>query len=106
LNQEKDWSKRKGGKKEIRERKEKRLSFFLILVLLGGIGGGVLGEILKVTLPEGKFREVITQGWEVYLKPVEINLAILSINFGFGLKITLLSLVFMFLAGWLYFKAR
>ncbi len=93
--------------KEPKERgREKRISFFLVMVLLGGIGGGVLSEILSFSLKEGTLANLLTRGWELYLKPVEINLAVINLTFGIGVKFTLISLIFMFLAGWLYFRAR
>ncbi|GEM_PF-3592718 len=92
--------------KNLKEAGKKRVGFFVSIVLLFGIGGGVISEILEMVMEEGKFRDILTHGIELYMKPVEINLAVINLTFGLGIKFTLLSVLFMFLGGWLYYKAR
>ena len=92
--------------KSLKETTKKKVSFFIVIVILFGIGGGIISEILKMVMEEGKFRDLLTHGLELYMKPVEINLAVINLTFGLGIKFTIISLFFMFLGGWLYFKAK
>ncbi|MCD6219542.1 DUF4321 domain-containing protein [Candidatus Calescamantes bacterium] len=92
--------------KNLKETAKKKVSFFIAIVILFGIGGGVISEILEMVMGEGKFRDILTHSLELYMKPVEINLAVINLTFGLGIKFTIISLFFMFLGGWLYFKAK
>ncbi|NOZ63561.1 MAG: DUF4321 domain-containing protein [Caldiserica bacterium] len=92
--------------KNLKESGKKRVAFFISIVLLFGIGGGVISEILEMVMEEGRFRDILTHGVELYMKPVEINLSVINLTFGLGIKFTLLSILFMFLGGWLYYKAK
>ena len=92
--------------KSLKETTKKKVSFFIVIVILFGIGGGIISEILEMVMGEGKLRDLLTHGLELYMKPVEINLAVINLTFGLGIKFTIISLFFMFLGGWLYFKAK
>lgn len=80
--------------------------FFSPLCSFSELGGGVISEILEMVMEEGKFRDILTHGVELYMKPVEINLSVINLTFGLGIKFTILSILFMFLGGWLYYKAK
>ena len=94
------------NKKENLEHNKKRVSFFLTIVILFGIAGGVISEILGMVMEGGKLKSILTHGIELSIKPFEVNLAVLNFTFGIGIKFTLITLIFMFLGGFLYLKAR
>ena len=82
----------------------KGVIFFIAVIILGALLGGVLGEILGLIIRGGMFHKILVTGLSPSLRPVTFDLAVLSITFGIGIKMNLLS-VFGILGGiWLYYK--
>ena len=75
----------------------------IMFILVGGLVGGVLGEILRVLTPPGTvqniFAKAITPGLD---PPLSIDLVMLKLTFGFILKMNLLTLLGIFLGLYLY----
>jgi len=66
----------------------------LVFMLVGGLLGGVLSEILLFLSPTGVLREVFLRSFHIGLIPaVTLDLHIISVTVGFGFKINLLSIV-------------
>jgi len=76
----------------------------LIFLLIGGLMGGILGEILQIMAPKGGtiqafFTTALTPGIS---PPLTIDLILLKVTVGFSVKISLLSILGMFLGFYLY----
>ena len=62
-----------------------------ILVLLGGIAGSFIGEVLKRQVPLlAVFGETFSVG---FTKPIYLDLHILELTFGFSFDINLMSII-------------
>lgn len=62
------------------------------VLLLGAMIGSLVGEILKLGLPEGVVKEVLLRSIELALGPFAIDLLMFSMTIGLTLKINLVSL--------------
>ena len=82
----------------------KGVGFFIAVIILGALLGGVLGEILGLLVRDGFFHKILVQGITPTLRPVTIDLAVLHLTFGIGIKLTLLSFLGIVLGIWLYYK--
>ena len=75
----------------------------LLFILFGGLLGGILGEILRVMAPGGSvqniFSTAVTPG---LMPPLSIDLVLITLTFGFSLKMNLLTFIGMFLGIYLY----
>lgn len=75
----------------------------LVCVLIGGMFGGLLGEILLAVFPPGAIQNVFSQAVRPGLSPpVTIDLWLLTLTFGFTLKINLLAFFGMLLGVIIY----
>ncbi|MBN2171085.1 MAG: DUF4321 domain-containing protein [Candidatus Krumholzibacteriota bacterium] len=75
-------------------RKSFRAIFFTIL--LGIAVGTIVGDILGMVLPEGIPRDVITYAKSFELAPITLNLLVLSVTFGIGIKFNLMAILGIF----------
>ena len=74
-----------------------------MFVLIGGLLGGVLGEILRVMAPHGTIQTFFTTNFNPGINPpFTIDLILLKLTMGFELKINLLSFLGMALGIYLY----
>ncbi|MCF7885932.1 MAG: DUF4321 domain-containing protein [Candidatus Marinimicrobia bacterium] len=71
----------------------KRILTAIGVLFLGAMIGSLLGEILKLGLPEGVVKEVLLRSIELALGPAAIDLLMFSLTIGFTLKVNLISLV-------------
>jgi hypothetical protein len=62
------------------------------VLLLGALIGSLIGEVLKLGLPEGVVKEVLLRSIDLALGPVAIDLLMFSMTIGLTLKINLVSL--------------
>jgi hypothetical protein len=63
-------------------------------ILVGGLFGGLLGEVLVAITPPGVIQNIFTQALKVGLSPpVTIDLWLLTFTVGFTLKLNMLSLM-------------
>ncbi len=84
--------------------RERRIGILLVALLVGLLFGNVAGEILGFVLPENSIVEkVLVNAFEYKQSPITVNLIILTVTLGFGLKINIISLVGIF-AAWYYVK--
>lgn len=78
----------------------------LMFIMVGGLLGGILGEILRVMAPggmiQGFFSTAITPGIH---PPLTVDLILLKFTVGFVLKMNLLSFLGIFLGIYLYKQA-
>lgn len=77
------------------------LLFFFVLV--GGLLGGVLSEILLLLSPTGFMKEMFLRSFQIgIIPPASLDLHLISLTLGFGFKINLLSLLGMALGLYTY----
>ncbi|MDD5455338.1 MAG: DUF4321 domain-containing protein [Candidatus Ratteibacteria bacterium] len=82
----------------------KSVPFFIAIVLIGAILGGVFGEILGLIVTGGILNKLLVTGLSLSLSPSTLDLAVLSFTFGVGMKLNLLSVFGIAGAIWLYYK--
>ena len=72
-------------------------------IFIGGLLGGVLGEILRVFTPSGTIQDIFSRSVSPGLEPpLTVDLVLIKITLGFILKINLLTLLGIFLGIYLY----
>lgn len=75
----------------------------LMFIFIGGLLGGVLGEILRVFTPPGTIQNIFARAVSPGLDPpFTVDLVLIKITIGFILKMNLLTLLGMFLGIYLY----
>ncbi len=81
----------------------KSIGVLLIFILIGGMLGGIFGEILRVMAPNGTIQNIFASNFSPGINPpLIIDLVLLKLTFGFGIKVSLLSVLGMFLGAYLY----
>jgi len=81
-----------------------RIGFFLAAIVIGGLVGSIAGEIFGVLIPTGFWHDVFVAGPKFQLGPASLDLVVLSITLGFGLKINLCGLLGMIVGILIYRK--
>jgi len=77
----------------------------LVILILGALIGTVIGEVIAVMAPSGIVEKIFSKGIHPGLSPpATLDLKVLSISFGFTVKINLSSLLGIGLALLLYRK--
>jgi hypothetical protein len=75
----------------------------LIFVLIGGLHGGILGEILHVKAPQGTIQSKISTHFTPGISPpLTIDLVLNKLVLGFNIKVNILSILGMFIGIYLY----
>lgn len=81
-------------------------SMFLFFVLLGGLSGGILSEILRRISSTGFVHDIFLKGFKVGLSPpVTIDLHMVSFTLGFTLQLNLLTVLGIILGLYTYRQA-
>ena len=70
-----------------------KIGSFLGIILISTLIGTVAGEIFGVLIPTGFWHNVFASGPKFLLGPASLDLVVLSITIGFGLKINLCGLI-------------
>ena len=85
----------------------KRTPWMLIFfVLIGGLMGGVLGEILRLFSPEGLLKEIFLKGYNIGINPpLTIDLHIFTFTLGFTIMMNLFSLLGIIFGIYVYKQA-
>ena len=77
----------------------------LVILILGALIGTVMGEVIAAMAPGGIVEKIFSKGINPGLSPpATLDLKVLSISFGFNVKINLSSLLGIGLAVLLYRK--
>jgi hypothetical protein len=76
---------------------------YILLVLLGGaLLGSALGQLVGVLLPQGVVRDFFVRAVTPGLtQPVTVDLLVLTLTFGFTLKLNIVALLGVVLAAYL-----
>lgn len=76
----------------------------VMFLLIGGLLGGILGETLRMLAPdEGRIQKLFTTALTPGIKPpLTIDLILLTLTFGFTIKLNLLAFLGILLGMYLY----
>ncbi len=75
----------------------------LVILILGALIGTVIGEVIAAMVPGGTVEKIFSKGINPGLSPpATLDLKVLSLSFGFNVKINLSSLLGIGLALLLY----
>ena len=70
----------------------------ILLIVVGGILGGYLGELLGLLVPVGFFHDIFIRGFSIgFDSPLVLNLRILVFTFGIKIFVNLFGIVGMIL---------
>jgi hypothetical protein len=82
--------------------KRRGAGFFMLVLLGGALVGSALGELLGVLLPTGVVRDFFTRAVMPGLNPpVTVDLLVVSLTFGFTLKLNIIALLGVVLMAYL-----
>lgn len=70
----------------------------VVLLILGALVGALLGEIIRLLFPGGILEQVFARGVSPGLSPATMDLRVLSVTFGFTLRLNLASVLGIALA--------
>lgn len=76
----------------------------IALLVVGALLGALLGEAIRIVVPGGILERLFARGVSPGLSPATLDLRVLSITFGFTIRLNLASLLGIGLA--LYFYRR
>ncbi len=84
-----------------------KTSWMLIFfIILGGLIGGILGEILRVVSPEGVLQDIFSRAYSIGIDPpLTLDLKLFSTTVGFLVRINLFSLLGILLGVYIYKQA-
>jgi len=71
----------------------KRWGVVFLVLFFGLLIGTAFGEIIGAVLPEGVVKTVFTSGLKYGFGPIDVNLIIMSLTFGFWLKVNLTAIL-------------
>ena len=81
----------------------KRLSVYVIILIIGMLIGGDMGEILAPVMPDGVAKDFFLTSIVGNFGPVSINLLIIALTLGpLVLKINLVAILGLFIAVYLF----
>ncbi|MFH1069903.1 MAG: DUF4321 domain-containing protein [Candidatus Glassbacteria bacterium] len=81
----------------------KRFSVYLIVIIIGMLVGGYLGEMLATFMPDGVAKDFFLTSIKGEFGPVSINLLIIALTFGpLVMKINLVAILGMFVVFYLF----
>lgn len=73
---------------------KRRIGLVALVFFLGVIVGSVVGELIGLLLPEGNvMRELFVSGTEFKVGPLNLDLIVFTLTFGFSLKVNLISVL-------------
>ena len=75
----------------------------IVFVVIGGLMGEILGEILHVMAPQGTIQSIFSTHFMPGINPpLTVDLVLIKLVLGFSLKINILSILGMFVGIYLY----
>jgi hypothetical protein len=73
---------------------KRRIGLVALVFFLGVIVGSVVGEMIGLILPEGNvMRELFVSGKVLKVGPLDLDLIVFTLTFGFSLKVNLISVL-------------
>jgi hypothetical protein len=78
----------------------------IFFVLLGGLFGGLLGEVLRAISPEGPLQEFFAKSYGIGIDPpLTLDLRLITFTIGFTIRISLFNLLGILLGIYVYKQA-
>jgi hypothetical protein len=78
----------------------------IFFIIVGGLFGGVLGEVLKSLSPEGPLRDFFLKAYTLGLDPpFTLDLRLISLTLGMTFKLNLFSFLGILLGVYIYKQA-
>lgn len=74
----------------------------IALLIVGALVGALLGEVIRLLFSGGIMEQVFSRGVSPGLSPTTLDLRVLSLTFGFTLRLNLASLLGIALALFVY----
>jgi len=74
----------------------------VVLLILGALVGALLGEVIRLLFPGGTLEQLFARGVSPGLSPATMDLRVISVTFGFTLRLNLASLLGIGLALFVY----
>lgn len=85
------------------QRQRKRFSVYFIILIIGMLVGGYLGEFLSTIMPDGVAKDFFLTSVVGNFGPVSLDLMIIALTLGpLVLKINLVSILGLFIAFYLF----
>lgn len=81
-----------------------RITFFVLVLVVGAVAGSLLGELLGQLLPHGRLVGFFSRGVSVGIPNFSVNLLALTLSLGLMLRVNLCTLIGM--AAAFYFLRR
>ncbi|MBI5746827.1 MAG: DUF4321 domain-containing protein [Nitrospirae bacterium] len=76
---------------------------FIMFLLLGGLFGGLLGQILRAVSPEGIISNIFLKGYTIgIIPPFTLDLSLVTLTIGFTIRLTIFSILGIFLGVYIY----
>ncbi len=75
--------------------KRSEIVFLIVSLLLAGVAGGVLGDIIGGFLPDGAAKTLFQKNLPVGFEPFTLDLYAISFTLGLMIKINFVSVLFM-----------
>ncbi|MCK9484088.1 MAG: DUF4321 domain-containing protein [Candidatus Marinimicrobia bacterium] len=77
------------------DKTKRKIPLILVIgvLLLGAMLGSLLGELLKMALPDGVVKEVFLRSIDVMLGPAVIDLLMFSVTLGLTLKFNFIGII-------------
>jgi hypothetical protein len=78
----------------------------IFFIFLGGLIGGILGEILRIISPEGTLQEIFSKAYSIGIDPpLTLDLRLFTTTLGFSFRMNLFSLLGILLGIYIYKQA-
>jgi len=78
------------------------ITWILLTIVLGAIIGSALGEVIGLAMPEGVVRQFFTNTANIGFDPVQLNLGIISLTFGFLFRLNVIGVIGIILAAYIF----
>jgi hypothetical protein len=77
------------------KKEARKSSVWLVIgiLILGAMIGSLLGELLKMALPEGVVKDVFLRSINIKAGPVVLDLIMFSLTLGFTLKLNFIGII-------------
>lgn len=80
--------------------KKRKLGYYLIVLVLGGVVGSVLGDAMGFLLPAGVVKQFFLKSVNFSVGPAPININIIKLTLGFAININMIGVVGIFLVAY------
>ncbi len=85
---------------------QKTSTMLIFFILLGGVSGGILSEILRRMSSAPFVHDIFTKGFKIGLNPpITVDLHMISFTLGFSIQMNLLTLLGVILGIYTYRQA-